>query len=72
MQKDLRIFMVNSLQNHYMDNLIDSKHEISLHLKNGNRMIGKLISHDKDVIFFRCGVTQMIRKTLINKISNLN
>ncbi len=69
MQKELYMFMVESVQNRYIATLIESQRHAHLHLKNGHRLTGKLVGQTTEAIFFRHGITQMIHKAQINTIN---
>ena len=62
------MFMVSSLQNRYIDTLIQSKSETFLYLKNGSRLIGTFMDQTEEAVFIRSGITNRIEKKLISTI----
>jgi len=59
----------DSLEDNYIDDLITHKAFSSIYLKNGIRLKGHLIHHDKTCIYLKEGQMQMIYKHRISTIT---
>jgi RNA chaperone Hfq len=60
---------IESLQDLFINDLINNQRVVSVYLKNSIRLKGRLISHNEEVIFLRQGSTQMVYKKIISTIS---
>jgi host factor-I protein len=63
------MFSSKTLQDNYIDDLIQRQRKVSVYLKNGIRLRGDLVSQNNEAVFLREGITQMIQKNLISTIS---
>ena len=59
----------HTLEDHYIDDLIQHKAFSSIYLKNGIRLKGRLIGHDEMCIFLKAAETQIIHKNRIITIT---
>jgi len=57
-----------NLEDCYLQTLIESKKLVSIYLKNGMRLKGRLTGYSQNVVFLHANITQTIYKNLINSI----